>query len=97
MMGSMELKPAERNTETMKDVERNLLRESCRKKPVEREIVARARDREIKQHQCLLCLCQACSKSQARHQRKSKAGHQRKRQHRTTSNNLTRSIKSGRY
>ena len=41
MMGSMELKPAERNTETMKDVERNLLRESCRKKPVEREIVAR--------------------------------------------------------
>ena len=36
MMGSMELKPAERNTDTMKDVERNLSKESCREKPAER-------------------------------------------------------------
>ena len=46
MMGSMELKPAERNTETMKDVERNLSKESCREKPIEREIAARKRERD---------------------------------------------------
>ena len=60
MMESRDLEPAERNTETMKDVERNLLRESCREKPVEREMVAGTREREIKRNQCLLCLYQAC-------------------------------------